>query len=82
MQDITTTIRIRVVKDEDQYLGECLDYPVMTHGRNLEELAENMERALRLFLSGEGRDGDGDELGEGESIMAIRIELPARELEG
>jgi predicted RNase H-like HicB family nuclease len=71
----TTTIRIRVVRGDDQYLGECLDYPVMTHGRSLEELAENMEKALHLFLSGEGRE-EGDEFREGESVMAIRVELP------
>ncbi len=79
MKDTTTTIKIRVIKSEDQYLGECMDYPVMTHGRSLEELAENMEKALQLFLTSAEREG-GYEFGENESIMAIRVELPVQDL--
>ncbi len=66
----TKTIRIRVVKNGDQYLGECLDYPVMTHGRTFEELTENMERAITLFLS--GREPGEDE-GEEHSV---NVEIP------
>ena len=46
-----TTIRMRVKKTGRQYLGECMDYPVMTHGRSLDDLAKNMEKAIKLFLS-------------------------------
>ena len=63
-----TTIRIRVRAAGAQYLGECLEYPVMTHGRTLEELAENMERALELFLA---RAQAGE-----EAVIAVNMDLP------
>lgn len=71
-----TTIRIRVTKQNEQFLGECLEFPVMTHGRTLEELAENMEKALIMFLAEEG-----DELQnpEEEMILAMNIALEDEE---
>lgn len=68
-----TTIRMRVITSEEQYLGECLEFPVMTHGRTLEELIENMERAIALFVSGEALEAGP---GEDETIVAVRIALP------
>ncbi len=68
-----TTIRMRVVTNGEQYLGECIEFPVMTHGRSLEELIENMERAIALFLS---EDGLAPGPGEEESVVAVRIALP------
>lgn len=69
----TTTVRMRVTRSGEQYLGECLEYPVMTHGKSLEELAANMEKAIGLFLGEEDRDDD--DLTE-DAVVAIRIELP------
>lgn len=69
----TTTIRMRVTKTGEQYLGECLEYPVMTHGSTIEELAENMEKAICLFLGEEDRDEAS--LRE-DAVVAIRIALP------
>jgi predicted RNase H-like HicB family nuclease len=48
---MTKTIKMRVTQANGQYLGECLEHPVMTHGRTLDELAENMKKALDMFLS-------------------------------
>lgn len=68
----TITIRMRVTHQEGQYLGECLEYPVMTHGRTLEELAENMERAILLFLDEQEEEDPFEEV----AVMAVRVELP------
>jgi len=64
------TIRIRVRRSGEQYVGECLDYPVMTHGRTLEELGENMEKALALFLAEE------DDTEDEEGMLSVRVRLP------
>lgn len=68
-----TTIRMRVTNNGKQYLGECLEYPVMTHGKSLEELAENMEKAIALFLVEGNRE---DESLREDAVVAIRIALP------
>lgn len=65
---MNTTIRIRVRRNGTQYLGECLDYPVMTHGRTLEELAENMEKALGLFLGDRGDDAES-------SVIVVKADI-------
>ena len=66
-----TTIRIRVTRQNEQFLGECLEFPVMTHGRTLEELAENMEKALLMFLNEKGEElSDPRE----EMVIAMRVE--------
>ena len=62
-------IRMRVTHSSNQYLGECLEYPVMTHGKSLEELAENMRKALDLFMKEEG----GRQ--EDEDSVIIRLNL-------
>ena len=56
---------MRVTGNGKQYLGECLEYPVMTHGASLEELAENMRKALELFMREEG----GREEEEGHAVI-------------
>lgn len=66
-----TTIRIRVISQGDQYLGECLEFPVMTHGKTLEDLAENMEKAIGLFLSEEQTEPDQE-----EAVLAVQVQLP------
>ena len=66
------TITMRVTRNGPQYIGECLEFPVMTHGRTLEELEQNMGKALALFISEKG-----DETGcpEEEAIMRIEVDL-------
>lgn len=60
---------MRVTRSGEQYLGEALEYPVMTHGRTLEELAENMEKALAMFLA-ENETEDEDEM-----LVAVKVEI-------
>jgi predicted RNase H-like HicB family nuclease len=46
-------IQVRIFKGETQYVAECLDLPLVTQGRTLDELTENLKEALALHLEGE-----------------------------
>ena len=46
-------IQVRMFKGENQYVAECLDLPVVTQGKTLDELAENVREAIGLHLRGE-----------------------------
>lgn len=46
-------IYIRVTKGQDYYVAECLDLPVVTQAKTLDELAENIKEAVGLHLEGE-----------------------------
>ena len=39
--------------DETGYVAECLDLPVVTQGKSLDETAQNMREAIQLHLEGE-----------------------------
>ena len=39
--------------DESGYVGECLEIPVVTQGRTLDEVARNLREAVDLHLTGE-----------------------------
>jgi len=42
-----------IQKDEGAYVVECLELPVVTQGRSLDEAVENFREALALHLEGE-----------------------------
>jgi predicted RNase H-like HicB family nuclease len=42
-----------IQKDEGAYVVECLELPVVTQGRDLDEAVENLREALALHLEGE-----------------------------
>ena len=46
-------IMFKVYKGETYYTAECLDLPVVTQGRTLDEVVENVEEAIALHLEGE-----------------------------
>ena len=46
-------IQVRVFKGENQYVAECLDFPVVTQAKTLDELYENLKEAISLHLKGE-----------------------------
>jgi predicted RNase H-like HicB family nuclease len=50
------TIQVRITRGESQYVAECLDLPVVTPGRTLDELAANIREAISLHLEGENLD--------------------------
>jgi predicted RNase H-like HicB family nuclease len=47
------TIQVRITRGESQYVAECLDLPVVTQARTLDELAANIREAISLHLVGE-----------------------------
>ena len=46
-------IYARIYKGESQYVAECLDVPVVTQGKTLDEVTENLREAIGLQLEGE-----------------------------
>jgi len=46
-------IQVRISKGEKYYVAECLDLPVVTQGKTLDETVENVKEAISLHLEGE-----------------------------
>jgi predicted RNase H-like HicB family nuclease len=46
-------VQVKIYKGENYYIGECIDLPVVTQGKTLDELAENVRDAINLHLEGE-----------------------------
>ena len=46
-------IHVRIFRGDQQYVAECLDLPVVTQARSLDELAINIRQAIALHLEGE-----------------------------
>ena len=46
-------IQVHIYKGEKYYVAECLDLPVVTQGKTLDELATNLKEAIALQLEGE-----------------------------
>lgn len=46
-------IQVHIYKGEKYYVAECLDLPVVTQGKTLDELAANLKEAITLQLEGE-----------------------------
>lgn len=61
-------IQVRVFKGEKYYVAECVDLPVVTQGKTLDEVAANIREAIDLHLEGESLE-DWDIL-PGFSILA------------
>ncbi len=40
-------------KGDKYYIAECVDLPVVTQGKTLDELVANLKEALELHLEGE-----------------------------
>jgi len=62
------TIQVRIYKGENYYVAECVDLPVVTQGKTLDEVAANIREAIDLHLEGENLE-DWDIL-PGFSILA------------
>jgi predicted RNase H-like HicB family nuclease len=68
------TIQVRIFRGETHYVAECLDLPVVTQGRTLDDLAANIREAIALHLNGE----DLAELGfASDPTIVATMELPA-----
>lgn len=46
-------IQTHIYKGEKYYIAECLDLPVVTQGKTLDELVANLKEAIALALEGE-----------------------------
>ncbi|MFH1254975.1 MAG: type II toxin-antitoxin system HicB family antitoxin [bacterium] len=46
-------IQVHIYKGEKYYIAECLDLPVVTQGKTLDELILNLKEAVGLQLEGE-----------------------------
>ena len=46
-------IQARIYRGESQYVAECLDLAVVTQGKTLDEVTENLREAVELHLDGE-----------------------------
>ena len=46
-------IQVHVYKGEKYFIAECIDLPVVTQGKTLDELAENLKEAIALQLENE-----------------------------
>lgn len=47
------TIKAVVHHGEEQYVAECVEIPVVTQGKTLDELIANLQEAVALHLDGE-----------------------------
>lgn len=46
-------IQVHITKGDDQFVAECLDLPVVTQGKTLDELMVNLQEAIALHLEDE-----------------------------
>ncbi len=46
-------IQVHIYRGDAYYVAECIDLPVVTQGRTLDELADNLREAIALHLEGE-----------------------------
>ncbi|OHA00623.1 MAG: hypothetical protein A3C11_01830 [Candidatus Sungbacteria bacterium RIFCSPHIGHO2_02_FULL_49_12] len=61
-------IQVHISKGDKYFVAECLDVPVVTQARTLDELAANVEEAIALQLEGEDPADFG--LAEAPSVLA------------
>ena len=57
-------IQFRIYRGEKYYVAECLDLPIVTQGKTLDEVIENIKEAIGLHLEGE----DLEELGISQQV--------------
>ena len=66
------TIKTFLYKGEKQYVAECLEIPVVTQGKTLDETLKNLQEAVSLHLEGENLEA----LGFAEDpILLITMEI-------
>jgi len=46
-------VQVKIYKGEKFYVAECVDLPVVTQGKTLDEVVENVREAIDLHLEGE-----------------------------
>jgi len=46
-------IQVKIFKGEKYYVAECLDLPVVSQGKTLDEVVANIKEAIELHLEDE-----------------------------
>ena len=46
-------IQVKIYRGEKYYVAECIDLPVVTQGKTLDEVVKNIKDAIELHLDGE-----------------------------
>lgn len=46
-------IQVKIYKGQKYYVAECLDLPVVSQGKTLDEVVANIKEAIDLHLEGE-----------------------------
>ncbi len=46
-------IQVHIYRGEKYYIAECIDLPVVTQGKTLDEVVTNLKEAVELHLEGE-----------------------------
>lgn len=70
-----TIIQIHIYKGENYYIAQGIDLPIVTQGKTLDELTENIKEAVELQLKGENLS-DFD-LTPQPSVL-LNLELPEK----
>ncbi|MBI5874347.1 MAG: type II toxin-antitoxin system HicB family antitoxin [Deltaproteobacteria bacterium] len=52
-ENLQHTIKAFIRMGEKYYIAECLEIPVVTQGKTIDETAENLKEAVALHLEGE-----------------------------
>ena len=66
-------IQVHIIKGEHQYVAECLDLPVVTQAKTLDELAYNLREAIGLHLRDED-PADFDLVKEPSILATLELE--------
>ncbi|MBI4114379.1 MAG: type II toxin-antitoxin system HicB family antitoxin [Candidatus Niyogibacteria bacterium] len=61
-------IQVHIYRGDTQFVAEAIDLPVVTQGKTLDELMQNLKEAVNLQLEGEDVSDFG--LADHPSIMA------------
>jgi len=48
-----TIIQFTISKGEKQYVASCVDVPIVTQGKTLDDLSKNIKEAVELHFEGE-----------------------------
>jgi predicted RNase H-like HicB family nuclease len=71
-------IQVRIIKGETHYVAECLDLPIVTQGKTLDEVAKNVQEAIMLHLYGEDFS-TFDLVSEPAVLASIELEVALNE---
>lgn len=70
-------IQVHISKGDKYYIADCIDLPVVTQGRTLDEVVSNFKEAVALHLAGENLT-DYDLIPRPTIIANLEIDIPAR----